>query len=434
MAPEDSPLRVSVLGSSLGSGHWQAALALQAALQAAGRPVQVHLVDFWSLLDRRVAAALRGGYLHLVQHAPELYERLYRLDQGAWRRLIHHQAPPPPELMDAARLFLGAPPQPPGEGTARPLDRLLYALLTRAVGHGRRLGAWWPRLAAPAVRFAWWRLAARLADRLAVQAPHCVAATQMLPAALYALLRRRGRMIAPLLAVPTDYGLHNFWLRREVDLYCLPHESLRGALPETARTEVTGIPLRPPFADPPPQAAARAALDLPPGAPVALVLGGGLALGVAETAAKLLAAAPEWALLVVAGRNTAEADALERLAAAQTGRLRVYGWVEPETMVKLMRAADVIVGKPGGLTVAEALACGRPLLATRCLRGQESFNVAFLEREGVGGLVERGGLPAALESLRGRLAEVQGRAWALGRRDAAARVARCVFDLAREAR
>ena len=30
-----------------------------------------------------------------------------------------------------------------------------------------------------------------------------------------------------------------------------------------------------------------------------------------------------------------------------------------------MRAADLVVGKPGGLTVAEVLACGRPLLAAR---------------------------------------------------------------------
>ena len=52
-----------------------------------------------------------------------------------------------------------------------------------------------------------------------------------------------------------------------------------------------------------------------------------------------------------------------------------------------LRAADLVVGKPGGITVAEALACGRPLLATRSLGGQEGFNVDFLERNGVGGLV-----------------------------------------------
>ena len=43
-----------------------------------------------------------------------------------------------------------------------------------------------------------------------------------------------------------------------------------------------------------------------------------------------------------------------------------------------LRAADIVVGKPGGISVAEALACGRPLLATRSLGGQEGFNIDFL--------------------------------------------------------
>lgn len=49
-----------------------------------------------------------------------------------------------------------------------------------------------------------------------------------------------------------------------------------------------------------------------------------------------------------------------------------------------MRAADVVVAKPGGLAGAEAFACGRALMATHCLRGQQGFNVHFLEAHRVG--------------------------------------------------
>jgi processive 1,2-diacylglycerol beta-glucosyltransferase len=92
-----------------------------------------------------------------------------------------------------------------------------------------------------------------------------------------------------------------------------------------------------------------------------------------------------------------------------------------------------VVGKPGGMTVAEALACGRPLLATRSLRGQEGFNVGFLERNGVGWLVSEQDLVARVESLLahpGELARIQERAASLGRRDGAARVAQRVLALA----
>ena len=71
-------------------------------------------------------------------------------------------------------------------------------------------------------------------------------------------------------------------------------------------------------------------------------------------------------------------------------RLRVCEWTDRIDVY--LRACDLVVGKPGGISVAEALACGRPLLATRSLGGQEGFNVGFLERHRVGGLVADGEL------------------------------------------
>jgi UDP-N-acetylglucosamine:LPS N-acetylglucosamine transferase len=102
-------------------------------------------------------------------------------------------------------------------------------------------------------------------------------------------------------------------------------------------------------------------------------------------------------------------------------------------MELLIRAADVVVGKPGGLTVAEALACGRPLLAARALGGQEGFNVRFLERHGVGQLVQETELIGALTGLladRLRLTRMQERAWQLGHRDGADRIAELALAMA----
>src|SRR6185436_640297 len=98
-----------------------------------------------------------------------------------------------------------------------------------------------------------------------------------------------------------------------------------------------------------------------------------------------------------------------------------------------LRASDVVVGKPGGITVAEALACGRPLLATRSLGGQEGFNVDFLTRHDVGGLVADRDLLDRVDALlrdRDGLQNMQRRAWMLGRRDGAAHVAELALDLA----
>jgi UDP-N-acetylglucosamine:LPS N-acetylglucosamine transferase len=94
----------------------------------------------------------------------------------------------------------------------------------------------------------------------------------------------------------------------------------------------------------------------------------------------------------------------------------------------------VVVGKPGGLTVAEAMACGRPLVVAQGLRGQEGFNMRFLEAHGIGGLVREQGLAAHIESLvsdPARLAQIQQRSSELGRRDGAERIADLALELAR---
>jgi UDP-N-acetylglucosamine:LPS N-acetylglucosamine transferase len=131
------------------------------------------------------------------------------------------------------------------------------------------------------------------------------------------------------------------------------------------------------------------------------------------------------------GKNASAREALKRLADQYSKRLLVCDWTE--RMDLYLRAADLVVGKPGGISVAEALACGRPLLATRSLRGQEGFNVGFLERNQVGGLVGDGELVARVNGLlrnRDALQDMQQRAWSLGRRDGAAKIAEIALELA----
>jgi processive 1,2-diacylglycerol beta-glucosyltransferase len=136
-------------------------------------------------------------------------------------------------------------------------------------------------------------------------------------------------------------------------------------------------------------------------------------------------------VVAMSGRNAQAHAALIALQRRYRERLRVCEWTDRMDMY--LRACDLVVGKPGGISVAEALACGRPLLATRSLGGQEGFNVGFLDRHGVGGLVADGELSTRVESMladRAVLEQIQQRAWRLGRRDGAARVAELALDLA----
>jgi processive 1,2-diacylglycerol beta-glucosyltransferase len=109
-------------------------------------------------------------------------------------------------------------------------------------------------------------------------------------------------------------------------------------------------------------------------------MGGGLGLGVEGTTRAALEAAVEGLqVLAVCGDNAAVADRLRALD-VPTSRLRVFGYVWD--VERLMSAADVVLGKPGGLTASEALAVGRPLLLTRPIPGHEEANLHALLRTG----------------------------------------------------
>jgi processive 1,2-diacylglycerol beta-glucosyltransferase len=433
------PPRVLVLTSSLGGGHLAAARAVEAGLRERLPHAQVQTLDFWSLMDRRVAHAIRHAYLRLVEDHADLYDTVYGLDQQVWHECLHRGQPPPQPVVElAARLLASLDEQaggaaPGGDGERRLADRLLFrqtcSSLARYVrGSGRNSGLIGLALA----NWCWTRLIQRMEARAMAFEPDVLVATVMWSAALYSRARERGRIAAPMIAVPTDYGVHDFWVHSGVDRYCVAHDTVSHLdRLRSADVRVTGIPLMPSFRRPPSVAQARGTLGLAADRPVLLVAGGSLGLGVGEAAARLLAAAPDAHVLALTGHNGAARAALEPLASQHPQRLQVWGWTDRVEV--FLRAADIVVGKLGGVTVAEALACGRPLLATRSLRGQEGFNQRFLEQHGVGGLVADEDLAPTVRSLLAepsRLARLQQRAAALGRRDGAARVAELVETLA----
>lgn len=430
-----APPRILILTSGLGSGHVRAATALQLALLRQTPGAVVQLLDWWSLINAGVAQAIQSIYLRLVQEHSLLYERIYRLDEHTWRGVLSRREPLPASVVQLLELIAALHVDPTGVQAARGpygSDRALFNLLCTAGAEGRLVaGGIHARLAL--LKWSWSRLAHRLERRLLEFAPDVVVSTQMIPAALVSFLKAGHRLNMPSVAVPTDFGVHDFWNQPGTDLFCLGHEAISELPPglDSWRLAATGFPLMPRFAQPMDTHAARRALGLQLDVPAVLILGGGLGLGVDSVAQRLLATPMPLQLLVLTGRNAQALTKLRILADQYPGKLKIYEWTERADM--FIRAADLVVGKPGGLSMAEVLACGRPLLATRSLRGQEGFNVRFLERHRAGWLLADEQLIPRIQFLlthRADLAALQARAWRLGRRDGAAQIAMRVVALA----
>ena len=433
ISPDGPPLRVLLLTSGLGLGHVRAAQAVAAALHD---QAQVATVDFWSLMNAGAARAIHATYLDLVQNHSDLYERLYHLEAGTWRQVLESRSGPPREVLEVLQLIASVAIKEGmsiERGGRYASDKLLYSLLCTSMPYdGDSLAGNGVRARLALWKFTWLRLIRRLEPAIRKFAPDVIISTQMIPAAMASYLQQRGKVQASMIGVLTDFGVHDFWKQRGIDRYCIAHKSiLEDASSTSSRAVVTGVPLMPDFAFPLSQAEARRELNLPEDAQVVLVLGGGLGISVDTAAMSLLRRPASTHVIVMPGRNNKARAALDQLAAHHPQRLKVCDWTD--RMDIYLRAADIVVGKPGGITVAEALACGRPLLATRSLGGQEGFNVDFLTRHGVGGLVADGELVNRVDALLGDcevLQNMQRRAWLLGQRDGAARVAELALDLA----
>jgi processive 1,2-diacylglycerol beta-glucosyltransferase len=71
---------------------------------------------------------------------------------------------------------------------------------------------------------------------------------------------------------------------------------------------------------------------------------------------------------------------LERLRRRVTLDLHVFGWTD--TIPELMAVADLLITKPGGLTTAEALSAGLPMILTHPIPGPEERHVSYLVQQG----------------------------------------------------
>ena len=98
-----------------------------------------------------------------------------------------------------------------------------------------------------------------------------------------------------------------------------------------------------------------------------------------------------------------------------------------------MGAATIIMTKPGGITTAEALATGVPMLIISPLPGQEAMNTKFLLSEGVAVKAESPeDAMVLLEELlynKDKLRTMSAKARLLAKPDSAIRIARLVLEL-----
>jgi processive 1,2-diacylglycerol beta-glucosyltransferase len=316
-----------ILSVSAGAGHVRAAQALEAAAHAASPVLEATHLDLLTLVPKDFRTLYGQQYIKLVEKLPQLWSYLYaKTDRASRDSLVGN------------------------------LKRAAEKLNTR-----------------------------RLNAEIARLAPDAILCTHFLPAELLSRQKARGRELPPLWVQVTDFDVHALWVHGHVDRYCVANEEVAFRLADRGvardRIAVTGIPVMPQFATPLERASCAAELGVAPGKFTVLMMAGGAGVGsLDELAARLLRLPDDVQLIALAGRNAELLERLRALARQHPGKLFPLGFTT--TVERVMTAADLVVTKPGGLSVSECIAKGKPMLLVSPIPGQEERNADYLLEAG----------------------------------------------------
>ena len=313
-----------IVTASIGSGHNRAAEAIASEIKIKYPNAQVHTVDFMSTKTAYLNGFLKEAYLKMLNLVPDMYDFLYSFTSGKMRGFS------------------------------------VQSLLALAMKNDME----------------------NLIDRYEADVVVC---THPFPCAAAAYLKKSKQANIVLAGVITDFAIHQLWVYKEVDLYFVANEHIQNELAlrgiSAWKIYNTGIPILPSFSARYERIELLKKFGLDPNIPIVLIMGGGLGLGgVKLTLDYLEKIYREMQILVVTGENPNLWSELKRQS--ETSKHKVQVWGFSNNVQELMAVSDLLISKPGALTISEALAMELPMILNEPIPGQEKENAAYIEKTG----------------------------------------------------
>jgi len=187
----------------------------------------------------------------------------------------------------------------------------------------------------------------------------------------------------PIIGVITDFSIHQLWLKPFVSFYTVANKQLIHSLKLNGISQkkiiVTGIPVSTSFLKHKEKQTLIAKHKLQDKFTV-LVMGGGEGKGPLVKIVRDLKTSPlDLQIVVVTGKNK---KLYQKLLPISSPSLKILGFVD--YIDELMEIADIVISKPGGITIAETMIKGKPIFLFNSIQGQESENMKFIINQGIG--------------------------------------------------
>lgn len=321
---------VLYLSISMGAGHLRAAEALKEYVDQMYPQSRSLVVDTFKYINPLVHKIFVDGYLSIVRSIPNAYGTLYRMSEQS--------------------------------NNLNNLSRALSKLLSFSI--------------------------ARLIKDFN---PSIIVCTHPFPLQIVSYLKKQKIIKVPALGILTDYVNHPFWLQDNIEAYVVAHNKIKEDMISKGTPEKHiysyGIPVSKVFLQRKSKKELLQRYGLKDKFTV-LLMGGSLGFGnIKKTLMSLVNCESDIQIIVVTGKNKRLKQQLEKLLGQYSKDVHLIGY--SKEIYSLMDVADVIVTKPGGMTITEAFLKELPIFIMSPIPGQEERNLHFLLSTGAAESIDK---------------------------------------------
>lgn len=248
--------------------------------------------------------------------------------------------------------------------------------------------------------------------------PDVIVTTHPFTTEMISKLKKHKKTNVPLICIMTDYAPHRTWINPYVDAYIVANENMITPMikmdVESDKIFPFGIPVDDAFFSTQNREKLKKELNLKNNIPTILIMAGSCGLtNIEKIYNELQSIKQDFQIIIITGKNKKLYENMQNVIsgkktdirdkifakisekAPELKRMKFIKKYQSETqsnkypkntqliyftneVEKYMSVSDLILTKPGGLTVSEALACNLPMALYDAIPGQEEENANFL--------------------------------------------------------
>ena len=325
-------MNILILSASTGGGHMRASRAIENYMSEHDESANVKIVDSLLYINPILNKTVTSGYVYLATKTPKIYGKLYELTnkEDRWISFV---------------------------------SRLNYLFANKLLP---------------------------LIDEFK---PDVIITTHPFPTEMVSILKSKELVNIPLVCIMTDYAPHKTWVNQQVDAYIVSNDDMVKEMSNIGIKEEViypyGIPIEQVFFEKKDKDLVLDELELNPNLPTILMMAGSFGVtNVFKIYEDIININRDFQVIVITGKNQKLYDEFAKVINKSEKQTKLIYFTDEVN--KFMQAADIIITKPGGLTITEALASNIPMAIFDAIPGQEEENADFLINHNMAIKLEKG--------------------------------------------